>query len=90
MPSVHDVFFGTAESAPIPREDVNTARAFCYAGCPVRSECLSYALHTDEVWGVWGGLTRPERERAMEHYQTVPAVLDALDDGTLEGVVRRR
>jgi WhiB family redox-sensing transcriptional regulator len=33
--------------------------------CPVRSECLEYAIAAEERWGVWGGLTAPERERLM-------------------------
>lgn len=23
--------------------------------CPVRGECLDYAIENEEVWGVWGG-----------------------------------
>jgi WhiB family redox-sensing transcriptional regulator len=29
--------------------------------CPVRTECLAYAVAADERDGVWGGLTRDER-----------------------------
>ena len=32
--------------------------------CPVRVECLTYALDGDERNGVWGGLTVEARERA--------------------------
>jgi WhiB family transcriptional regulator, redox-sensing transcriptional regulator len=31
--------------------------------CPVRRECLGYALANDEMYGVWGGKTRRERLR---------------------------
>lgn len=31
--------------------------------CPVRRECLEYALVTDQPDGVWGGLTAGERKR---------------------------
>lgn len=31
--------------------------------CPVRRECLLYALAGDEMYGVWGGKTRRERLR---------------------------
>lgn len=29
--------------------------------CPVKQECLDYALDFPEPFGIWGGLTRPER-----------------------------
>jgi WhiB family transcriptional regulator, redox-sensing transcriptional regulator len=32
-------------------------------GCPVRLECLEYALRHHEKFGVWGGLSWPERRR---------------------------
>ncbi|GIU91331.1 MAG: transcriptional regulator WhiB [Acidimicrobiia bacterium] len=38
------------------------AKAVCFA-CPVRAECLEYALATEQPEGVWGGLTRRERVR---------------------------
>ncbi len=32
--------------------------------CPVRGECLDYALSNDERFGIWGGLSERERRRA--------------------------
>jgi hypothetical protein len=37
-------------------------KAIC-ADCPVRAECLEYALGRDERFGVWGGLSTPERRK---------------------------
>src|SRR5512135_1307302 len=31
--------------------------------CPVREECLGYALAADERYGVWGGMTAEQRAR---------------------------
>lgn len=31
--------------------------------CPVRGECLEYALANDERFGVWGGLSERERRK---------------------------
>lgn len=41
---------------------VRAAKATCLA-CPVRAECLDYALERGERDGVWGGLTELERRR---------------------------
>lgn len=36
------------------------AKAICF-GCPVRVECLEFALDNGEQYGIWGGLTEDER-----------------------------
>lgn len=41
------------------------AKEMC-ATCPVRNQCLEYALRNDERWGVWGGLLPEERQRLMK------------------------
>lgn len=51
-----DVFY------PLDRADDIAARKCC-RGCPVRSECLAYALAVDDRWGIWGGLSTPQRLR---------------------------
>jgi WhiB family redox-sensing transcriptional regulator len=33
------------------------------AVCPVRPECLRWALKTQQQWGVWGGLSARERRK---------------------------
>jgi WhiB family redox-sensing transcriptional regulator len=43
------------------------AKRIC-AGCPVRVQCLDYAMETRERFGVWGGLSERER-RALRHQQ---------------------
>ncbi|MGH8992981.1 MAG: WhiB family transcriptional regulator [Acidimicrobiia bacterium] len=47
---------------PVPGGSAGTAVAVC-AGCPVRVECLAYALHAAEKFGVWGG--QPEARRTV-------------------------
>lgn len=36
------------------------AKALC-SECPVRRECLDFALATRESYGIWGGLNETER-----------------------------
>ncbi|GAB10634.1 WhiB family regulatory protein [Gordonia araii NBRC 100433] len=38
------------------------AKRIC-SGCEVKAECLDYALHNDERFGIWGGLSERERRR---------------------------
>ena len=38
------------------------AKRICQ-GCEVKAECLEYALHNDERFGIWGGLSDRERRR---------------------------
>lgn len=38
------------------------AKAVCRR-CPVTAQCLEWALEHNERFGVWGGLSEPERRR---------------------------
>lgn len=40
------------------------AKAIC-ATCPVRIECLDWALTTHEPHGVWGGMSELERRQVL-------------------------
>jgi hypothetical protein len=42
----------------------NRAKAVC-TGCPVRTECLAYALDQRIEHGVWGGMTERERRALL-------------------------
>lgn len=41
------------------------AKAICGI-CPVRSDCLDYAIEIHESHGVWGGLSESERKSMLE------------------------
>jgi WhiB family redox-sensing transcriptional regulator len=41
--------------------------------CPVKSECLAYALEHDEQHGVWGGMTPAERRKHVAYEPPPPA-----------------
>lgn len=38
------------------------AKLICLS-CPIRSECLEWAMRTDDRFGVWGGMTAQERRK---------------------------
>jgi WhiB family redox-sensing transcriptional regulator len=54
-----DLFFPISGSGPALGQ-VARAKAVC-ADCPVRTDCLSYALAADPMQGVWGGMSEEER-----------------------------
>lgn len=49
------------------------AKRICQ-GCPVRAECLEYALRTDQRFGIWGGFSERER-RALKRGVPVEALI---------------
>lgn len=55
-----DLFFPAGELGEEPVQQAEAAKAVCMR-CPVRQECLEYALATDQPFGVWGGTTEAER-----------------------------
>jgi WhiB family transcriptional regulator, redox-sensing transcriptional regulator len=49
------------------------AKAICVR-CPVRPECLEYALEIREAHGIWGGLNEMERRAVLRERATPAAV----------------
>lgn len=45
-------------------EQRELARELC-TDCPVRRECLKWALEGKHIWGVWGGLDEQEIRRVL-------------------------
>lgn len=54
-----ELFFPVAARGPALRQ-LAKAKNVC-ARCPVRVECLEYALQTGQRFGVWGGASAEER-----------------------------
>lgn len=42
--------------------NVSGPQAVC-AGCPVREECLDYAIANGDHFGIWGGLSDKQRRK---------------------------
>ncbi len=55
-------FVDTGDAAGVER-----AQTVCEA-CGVRSDCLSYAVGTNQTEGIWGGTTPAERRRIRRQW----------------------
>jgi hypothetical protein len=56
-----------------PKGDPATAaRAICRR-CPVREDCLAYALDAGEEYGIWGGLDPAERNNLRRQHKRATA-----------------
>jgi WhiB family transcriptional regulator, redox-sensing transcriptional regulator len=61
------LFFPPSSAERREDRDLREARAkgICRE-CPVRRECLEYALRVGEPHGIWGGLNETERRGLLE------------------------
>ncbi|MGW7790320.1 WhiB family transcriptional regulator [Streptomyces tricolor] len=65
-----DLFFpiGTTGPAQVQTEQ---AKAVC-GHCPVREQCLEWALGSGEIIGIWGGTTELERRSLRRRARSGP------------------
>lgn len=79
-----ELFFpvGTTGPAVVQAE---RAKTVC-AGCPVRGECLRWALDTCQDAGVWGGLDEEERRVIRRQRRRALAEQHPTHPGALVGV----
>ncbi len=69
----------TAAFFPLRGEPIDDARAMCRA-CPVRVECLEYALdESGDPLGVWGGTSQRQRRAARRHGWSAAELIAKLD-----------
>jgi WhiB family redox-sensing transcriptional regulator len=66
-----EIFFPVAESGPALARAQAEALDYC-AVCPVRAECLAYALDSGEEFGVWGGMTAEQRRDLLRDRPRTP------------------
>ncbi|MFH9661109.1 WhiB family transcriptional regulator [Streptomyces sp. NPDC017248] len=55
-----DLFFPIGTTGPA-QVQTQQAKAVC-GRCPVREQCLGWALDSGQIIGVWGGTTELERQ----------------------------
>jgi WhiB family redox-sensing transcriptional regulator len=60
---------GNVDFFPERGESVRAAKAVC-AQCPVKAECLEYAMQWNHLSGVWGGLSERERRQLRRRRRT--------------------
>ncbi|MEO7397249.1 MAG: WhiB family transcriptional regulator, partial [Ilumatobacteraceae bacterium] len=58
-------------------QDAAPAKALCRE-CPVRRQCLTWALQTGQKHGIWGGMTDNQRRRLKRVAATRPAVVSTV------------
>lgn len=58
-----ELFFPVGTSGPAMLQ-LSEAKAVCWR-CPVKAECLEWALATGQDDGVWGGLSADERRATL-------------------------
>ena len=49
-------------------EQIDAAKRICFE-CPSASECLDFALFTNQENGIWGGCTEEERRQIRRERQ---------------------
>jgi WhiB family redox-sensing transcriptional regulator len=59
-----ELFFPIGTTGPALGQ-IAEAKSVC-RGCPVVSECLSWALESGQNSGVWGGMSEDERRRLQQ------------------------
>lgn len=57
-------YYPDSERGAARKRRETAAKKVC-ASCPVLAVCARFALENVEVYGIWGGLTEKERQRAM-------------------------
>jgi WhiB family transcriptional regulator, redox-sensing transcriptional regulator len=55
-----ELFFPISSAGPALAQ-LEQAKSIC-AGCPVRQQCLDFAVSTHQTHGVWGGTSPEERQ----------------------------
>lgn len=68
---VYDPFFGIEDEEE--SGDLEPAVEFCNGTadgvvCPIREQCLIFALTNNEKWGVWGGTTPATRKAIRKQW----------------------
>ena len=61
-------------------QQIATAKQIC-ASCPVRLECLEFAISTKQNFGVWGGYDEEERRTMRRRLRQIQPPVRAAYEG---------
>lgn len=65
-----DLFYSAAdEPKGERRRKEEKAKAIC-ATCPILDTCRQFAMDSEELYGVWGGLTESDRHKLAGRHRT--------------------
>lgn len=81
-----NLFFPDRVTGP-DRRNIAIAKEVC-ASCPVRLDCLQWAMDSRQAYGIWGGYTVRERRR-LRAGTLSDSMLVASDRPTLPSTNRR-
>jgi WhiB family redox-sensing transcriptional regulator len=56
--------FGKYDFFTTDTEEKNEIKNICFT-CPVRADCVKFALENGEIWGIWGGKDENEIRRTL-------------------------
>ncbi|WP_060903512.1 WhiB family transcriptional regulator [Streptomyces europaeiscabiei] len=76
-----ELFFPVGTTGPAI-DDVAAAKRVC-AGCPVRRECLDWALGNGQTAGVWGGMGEEDRTEMLRRAGSADAARHEAFAGTM-------
>jgi len=65
--SMSPELFFPAGTTGVAFEEITAAKEVCFS-CDVRTDCLRFAVSSNQEFGVWGGTTEEERRELRRHW----------------------
>lgn len=63
---VPEIFFPYGFDMQMYDLEIKSAKTICNR-CPIKNDCLDYALEADEPFGIWGGTTPADRRQLKKY-----------------------
>ena len=84
-----EMFFPQGDSMEMLNAEIRIAKNIC-AECPVKRECLDYAIEANEPYGIFGGQTPSERMSLAKARRSVEPSLMPVEFNPLFDELRDR